>query len=173
MAALADILLLGDPLLYKRSTEVASDEVFSLEPVIAQMADLVALFRNKYGRGRAIAAPQIGILKRLIVLNIEKPIAIFNPQIVFPDSDQYEIWDDCMSFPNLLVRLRRYRRCVLTFRDVQWAAQTWHLEGGMSELLQHEYDHLEGILATQRAIDDQSLQMIAPAIDLGTTYDGD
>ncbi|NND34829.1 MAG: peptide deformylase [Saprospiraceae bacterium] len=160
MDTIEDILLLGDPLLYKTSLPVAQREVASLEPTINKLGNLVLLFREKYGRGRAIAAPQIGVLKRLIVLNIHEPVAIINPHLSFPDPEQFDLWDDCMSFPNLLVRIKRYRRCVLTFYDRQWAAHTWHLEGSMSELIQHEFDHLEGILATQRAIDNQSFHMI-------------
>ena len=67
-----------------------------------------------------------------------------------------ELWDDCMSFPNLLVKVRRHKRCSLRFYDENWKEQVWRLEDDMSELIQHEYDHLNGILATQRAIDDKS-----------------
>lgn len=157
---LDDILLLGDPLLYQSCAPILKEEVTNLSASINKMANLVVAFRQRYGRGRAIAAPQIGLLKQLIVLNIEKPVAIINPIMTFPDHDQFELWDDCMSFPNLLVRLKRYRRCTMTFTDENWSAHTWHLEGSMAELMQHEYDHLQGILATQRALDDHSLQMI-------------
>jgi peptide deformylase len=157
---LDDILLLGDPLLHQSCTPILKEELADLSPSIRKMANLVVAFRQRYGRGRAIAAPQIGLLKQLIVLNIDKPVAIINPKMSFPDQEQFELWDDCMSFPNLLVRLKRYRRCTMTFTDEKWSAHTWHLEGSMAELMQHEYDHLQGILATQRAIDDRSLQMI-------------
>jgi peptide deformylase len=70
-----------------------------------------------------------------------------------------ELWDDCMSFPGLLVRVKRHRRCVMDFLDENWQAQQWILEDDLSELIQHEYDHLDGILATQRAIDDRSFRI--------------
>ena len=62
-----------------------------------------------------------------------------------------EVLDDCMSFPHLLVRLKRHRRCVVRWRDLDWAEREWALEGDLSELLQHECDHLDGVLATMRA----------------------
>lgn len=54
-------------------------------------------------------------------------------------------------FPELMVRLRRHRRCRMTFRAANWQEHTWDLTDDMSELMQHEYDHLEGVLAIQRA----------------------
>ena len=67
-----------------------------------------------------------------------------------------EIMDDCMSFPNLLVKVKRYAKCHIIYRDMEWNKQEMVLEGDLSELLQHEYDHLDGILATMRAIDNRS-----------------
>lgn len=155
---LNDILLLGDPRLYEISEPVEKEEVPELKPVVAQLAGLVRQFRDKYGAGRAIAAPQLGIMKRLIVMNIDEPVAIINPVIYDYSEEQFEMWDDCMSFPNLLVKIRRHQSCKMKFRDLQWKEQVWELEGDLSELMQHEYDHLNGILATMRAIDDQSLK---------------
>ncbi len=160
MADLRKILLLGDPRLYIPSVSVQPEELSDLEPVIRELGQLVRAFRIKYGKGRAIAAPQIGVLKRIIVLNIDQPVPMINPVLHFPDQDTMELWDDCMSFPNLLVRVKRFRRCTLHFTDLHWNDQKWQLENDMSELIQHEYDHLEGILATQRAIDNQSFKFI-------------
>ncbi|MBK8506406.1 MAG: peptide deformylase [Saprospiraceae bacterium] len=158
--SLDEILLLGDPRLYMPCQPIMQEEVPRLGQTIDKMAGLILAFRAKYSRGRAIAAPQIGVLKQLIVLNIDYTVALFNPRLEFPDSELFELWDDCMSFPNLMVRLRRYRRCILTFKNENWEDVVWELEGGMSELMQHESDHLMGVLATQRAIDDQSFKFI-------------
>lgn len=156
--ALSEIRLLGDPILYEKCTPVQPEEVAGLQPTVDQMARLVLEFREKYGAGRAIAAPQVGVLKRLVVMNIDQPIAMFNPELFEPSEEMMELWDDCMSFPNLLVRLKRHRRIKLRFRDTQWTEQIWTLEGDLAELLQHEVDHLDGILATTRAIDAASFR---------------
>ncbi|MCF8309191.1 MAG: peptide deformylase, partial [Bacteroidales bacterium] len=70
--------------------------------------------------------------------------------------EMMEVWDDCMSFPNLLVRVKRHKSCTLSFVDEQFKAHQWNLSDDLSELLQHESDHLNGILATQRALDDKA-----------------
>jgi peptide deformylase len=156
--AVSDILLLGNPLLYEKSNVVEREEINDLLPEINLMFETILDFRKKYGAGRAIAAPQIGLLKRIICLNIEKPVAMINPELMNLSDEMFEIWDDCMSFPNLLVKVKRHKKLTLTFFDINWQKQTWHLEDDMAELIQHEYDHLEGILATQKAIDNQSFR---------------
>lgn len=75
----------------------------------------------------------------------------------FEDDELMEVLDDCMSFPGLLVKVKRRRRCTIQFSDMDFNDNTMKLEGDLSELLQHKYDHLDGILATMRAIDDKSL----------------
>lgn len=148
---LEHILLLGDPRLYETCAPVRAEEVPTLQPTVEKMAGCILAFREKYGAGRAIAAPQIGVLKRLVVLNIDRPIAFYNPELFDTSPEMMELWDDCMSFPKLLVRLKRHRSCKMRFRDENWKEQVWELEDDLSELLQHEIDHLDGVLATMRA----------------------
>ncbi len=159
MMTLENILLLGDPRLYEVCAPVQQHEIPGLLPLVDDLAGLVLQFRTQYGAGRAIAAPQVGAMKRLVVMNIDKPIAIINPELFDCSEEMMELWDDCMSFPNLLVRLRRHRRCRMRFRDIHWQEQVWELEDGLSELMQHEIDHLDGILATQRAMDDKAFRI--------------
>lgn len=156
--ALSEIKLLGDPILYAKCSPVEASELKGLQQTVEQMARLVLEFREKYGAGRAIAAPQVGVLKRLVVLNIDKPIALYNPELFDGSEEKMELWDDCMSFPNLLVRLQRHRRIKMRFRDAQWQEQVWTLEDDLSELLQHEVDHLDGVLATMRALDSNAFR---------------
>jgi len=158
MGKLEMILPLGDPRLYEVSRPVGHDEVGSLTPVIHDLHDILFEFRARYNAGRAIAAPQIGVMKRLIYMHVDNPVVIFNPVLTEMSVEMFELWDDCMCFPNLLVRLRRHCSLRLTFRDEQWKEQSWPLTDALSELIQHEYDHLEGVLATQRAIDNKSFK---------------
>lgn len=156
--AVKNILMLGNPLLHKVSEPVGAKELNSLIPVIDEMFDTVIEFRKLYGTGRAIAAPQLGLQKRIICLNIDRPVEIINPVLTDLSTEVFEMWDDCMSFPNLLVRLKRHKSLTLKFFDKNWKEHTWHLQDDMAELIQHEFDHLEGILATQRAIDSKSFR---------------
>lgn len=156
--AVSDILLLGNPKLYEKSELVRPEEIPELIPKINLMFDTVVDFRRKYSVGRAIAAPQIGLQKRIICLNTDRKVAMINPKLSNLSNEMFEVWDDCMSFPNLLVRLMRHKKLTISFFDLNWQHQIWNLEDDMAELIQHEYDHLDGILATQRAIDNQSFR---------------
>ncbi len=155
---LEKILKIGHPDLYIKCEPVRQEELSALEASIDLMATCISSFREKYGSGRAIAAPQVGILQRFIVLNIDRPVSIFNPELFDLSKEMIEIWDDCMSFPDLFVRVRRHKSVKMRFRDSSWKEQVWNLEEDMAELIQHEYDHLNGILATMRAIDVKSFR---------------
>jgi peptide deformylase len=112
--------------------------------------------RARYKFGRGIAAPQLGIMKRLIYINLDKPYIIINPEVIQPSDEMFELWDDCMSLPNLLVKVKRHKHLTLRYLDEHWQVQEWYVEDALSELVQHEYDHLNGVLCTMRAIDDKS-----------------
>jgi peptide deformylase len=154
-----EILLLGNPQLYEISFPVKKDELEHMEPLILDLNDTLTDFRKKHNAGRAIAAPQIGIRKRVLYINIDRPMIVINPAIEAKSYEMIEIWDDCMSFPDLLVKVKRHRSCAITFRNMNWELQTMNVDGDFSELLQHEYDHLEGILAVSRAIDRHSFAL--------------
>lgn len=158
MATIKNILLLGDSRLYETCPPVEKSELPQVSGWVDDMAATVIAFRKQYGAGRAIAAPQLGIMRRLIVMNIDQPVAFINPVLSDFSEEQFEMWDDCMSFPNLLVKLTRHKRCKITYLDLNWEEQSLWLEDDLSELLQHEYDHLNGILATMRAIDEHSFK---------------
>lgn len=154
-----DILLLGDPRLYEVCQAVKQEELDMLRPVFTDMFDCIKAIRRDYGFGRAIAAPQIGVSRRLICMLTDKPYVIINPSLEFIGDEMMELMDDCMSFPKLLVKVRRYRHCILRYTDETWNSHEMRMDDDMSELIQHEYDHLDGILATMRAIDSKSFVM--------------
>ena len=158
MAKLDMVLQLGDPRLYEVCAPVKQHELPELQQAIQDMHDIIFEFRAKYNAGRAIAAPQIGVMKRLIYMHIDRPVVMINPVFSNLSQEMFELWDDCMSFPNLLVRLKRHKSLTITFLDENWKEQIWNVQDDLSELLQHEYDHLDGILATQRALDSQSFK---------------
>ncbi len=159
--SLDKILLLGDPRLYEVSEEVKREELESIKPGIKTLHEALMAYKAKYKAGRAIAAPQIGVMKRFIYMNIDKPVVFINPILSDFSEEKIVVWDDCFSFPNLFVKVERAKSLKITFRDLNWDKHTWFLEDDLSELIQHEYDHLDGILATQRAIDDKSFKIRA------------
>jgi peptide deformylase len=155
---LKDLLLLGDPKLYTVCEPVSREELPHAKDWVADLHAVMEEIRATYHFGRAIAAPQLGIMKRLIYMNIDRPVVFINPILSGLSEDLFEVWDDCMSFPNLLVKLHRHRSITVNYTDERWQPQEWKMSDGLSELLQHEHDHLDGILCTMRAIDDKSFR---------------
>lgn len=155
------ILKLGDPRLYEISTPVTDEERADMQLVAQDLFDTMAAFAAEHGWGRAIAAPQIGVHKRLICMNVDRPIAMLNPVVDQKSDDVMEHWEDCMSFPDLLVRLVNPRSCRVTYQDLEGRSYAALLSEDYTELIQHEVDHLDGVLATARAVDARSFALRA------------
>jgi peptide deformylase len=158
MKKLQDLLLLGDPKLYQVSEPVLQSELSLVPGWVADLHNVMEEIRAKYHFGRAIAAPQLGIMKRVIYMNIDKPVVFINPEFTFLSDEMFEVWDDCMCFPNLLVKVKRHQKLIINYLDENWQLREWEMEKDLSELLQHEYDHLDGILCTMRAVDEKSFK---------------
>jgi peptide deformylase len=157
--AIREILMLGNPKLYEESSKVARDELDELKPVVEDLKDTLEEFREEYEWGRAIAAPQIGVMKRIVYMHVNQPVVFINPVIKLRSRRKVLVWDDCMSAPELLVKVKRYRRCKVEYRDMNWQKRSMYLEGKLAALLQHEVDHLKGLLIVQRAITDKSFAL--------------
>ncbi len=155
------ILTVGHPLLEQPCDPVQPDDL-ALEAELALLHRGLAEFQRRQGYGRAIAAPQMGVAKRFICLNLgATPFAVINPEITWRSDGMMEVWDDCLSLPEVVVKVRRHRSISLSYLDEAGRRRDWQrLTPEMSELLQHEIDHLDGILMTQRAIDHQSIRPI-------------
>lgn len=158
-AVVAPILRSGDDRLRLRSKEV--DRVN--DALMAQGSALIATlhdFRERSGFGRAISAPQIGWLERVVAMNLgDKPFLLINPEITWRSEDTFLVWDDCLSVPEVIVRVRRNTSVSLTFRDHEFQLRRWtRLPRDLSELVQHELDHLNGVLMTDLAEGDDGVQ---------------
>jgi peptide deformylase len=167
--AVIEVLQLGNPRLYEKSERVKKGEVPRLGSLVRDLHDTLIDFRNRYGAGRAIAAPQIGVMKRLVYMHIGKPTLFLNPVLDQKSRNKIKVWDDCMCFPDLLVKVSRHQRCRVSYRDGNWKECEMFLEGDLSELLQHEVDHLDGILAVSQAIDKQSFALRSQKDFIGRT----
>lgn len=150
-----EILQLGDPLLWQRSARVDDIASSAAQAIIGDLRDTLAGFRERTGFGRGIAAVQIGTLKRIIFIRMQPTGfagALVNPKIIWSSPERMELWDDCFSFPDLMVRVSRAVRIRVAYQDERGASHTVEAEGDLSELLQHEIDHLDGLLAVDRAV---------------------
>lgn len=153
------VLLIGDPRLREVSRPVEDLRDPGFRVAAEKLVATLAAFRSAHGFGRAISAPQIGVPRRFIALDLGAgPFLMVNPEITWRSAAQFTMWDDCMSFPWLYVRVRRHDSISVRYLDSDGAEKTWNeLERPESELLQHEIDHLDGTLAVDRAIDRESL----------------
>jgi peptide deformylase len=131
---------LGDPILRKPSA-VLSDPA-GAAATLRDLRDTLEAFRREHGFGRAISAVQIGVL--------------VNPVREWLSAEKFALWDDCFSFPDLMVRVERSQSLRLSYADEHGTRKVLAAEGPLSELVQHEMDHLDGILAVDRALDRDS-----------------
>jgi peptide deformylase len=149
------ILQLGDPLLRAVSAPVPTPA--AAIPIFADLRATLHKFRRTHGFGRGISAVQIGEPSRLIYIEFEgAAYAIRNPLYEFQSEPKFKLWDDCFSFPDLLVYLERHQSVRVRYEDEQGNSRLLEAAGALSELLQHEIDHLDGILAIDRALDRSS-----------------
>ncbi len=150
----SNVLILGNPILRKKSNQVFDfGDNCNLKDFRTLKTELED-FREQNGFGRGIAGIQIGIKKRIIALNFgEGPFVIINPEIIERSDESFTLWDDCMSFPDLMVRVERNKSIGVKYQDENGSIKEWkNIEQDKSELLQHEIDHLDGIMAIDRAI---------------------
>jgi peptide deformylase len=153
--AVRRILQLGDPLLRSVSLRVAPADA---GPVLRDLEDTLAEFRRSHGFGRAISAIQIGAALRVIFMAVDGArYELINPEITWRSPEMFELWDDCFSFPNLMVRLQRHRGIRLKYEKRDGMCGEIEAAGALAELIQHEVDHLDGVLAVDRVLDRDSL----------------
>jgi peptide deformylase len=149
--AIRRIRQLGDPMLRVRTERVQNPKSAATRLVADDLRDTLRVAKEKYKMGRALAAPQIGAPVRIVFVQTDKQRwTMINPEISDVGRDDFQVWDDCFSFPNLLVRVTRAYQITVSFTDLKGKPRTLPLEGPMAELLQHEIDHLDGILALDR-----------------------
>ena len=155
----AKVLLLGDPGLRKMSAPVDDPKDDGFRADCQRLHATLAAFRAEHGFGRAISAPQIGVALRFIAVNLgDGPFTMINPEITWRSTDTFTMWDDCMSFPFLLVRVRRHRSISVRYLNDDGQVQLMEkLDQATSELLQHEIDHLDGVLAVDHALDKDAI----------------
>jgi peptide deformylase len=151
--AMKTILQLGNPVLRENCTPVRHFDPDHLRALLQDLRDTLEEFRRRNGYGRGIAAPQIGVTERLIFVDVGAPLPMVNPVIVQRSRKKMTLWDDCFSFPDLSVKVKRNLAIRVNYQDIQGRKHTMEADGPLSELLQHEIDHLNGILAIDRAID--------------------
>jgi peptide deformylase len=155
------LLQLGDPLLREKSLPVADPTSQEIHDLVDDLSDTLAHWRSATGYGRGIAAPQIGVLQRVIFLKLPgvEPWPLINPEIVESSEEKIIVWDACLSFLSIFMQVERRRRITVRYQSLTGEALEFEAgdDRNLSELLQHEIDHLDGILAIDRVFDVKSI----------------
>lgn len=160
--AIRKVLRLGDPLLRKESKDVLEDEIREKEfkKLLRDMFDTM-----KHENGIGLAAPQVGVLKKLVVVGEEsdsnedkiemKQHILINP-IITPLSEPEEgkgFWEGCLSVPGMRGYVERPGKIKIEWYDEKWNFHSKEIEGFQAIVYQHEVDHLYGTLYVDRLKD--------------------
>jgi peptide deformylase len=159
--AIQTVLQLGDPKLREIAAPIANPRAPELAALVKDLADTLAHWRSDTGYGRGIAAPQIGVAQRVIFLQLScaEPWPLVNPEIIERSAEKIVVWDACLSFLSIFMQVERHREIKVRYQDLQ--GDHHEIQAGaekdLAELLQHEIDHLDGILAVDRITDMRTL----------------
>ena len=141
----------GDELLRKRSREVAIDDITG-EKIQSLIDDMIETMHNFNGVG--LAAVQVGMLKRVIVIDVDDgkgEYVLINPQILKTKGEK-ECDEGCLSFPNQFGKVIRPAEVVVEFYDRNAKKQKLKAKDLLAQAISHECDHLEGILFVDKVL---------------------
>lgn len=145
--ALREIRLDGDPILRKTSKEITviNDRIKIL------LDDMIDTMINANGVG--LAAPQVGVLRRAIVIDVgEGPMKIINPEIIESSGSLVDV-EGCLSVPNITGTVERPEKLKVKYQDTDGIEKIIEVSGILARVFCHEIDHLDGILYTDKAIE--------------------
>jgi peptide deformylase len=151
------IAQLGQPVLRQVAAEVPPAEILSAD-FQRFLGDMHATLRGAEGAG--LAAPQVFASRRVFLAAILPPPAedappevevFINPRLVEVNQEAASAWEGCLSFPELLVYVPRFRQIRVEYVNARAEAAALDLDGFAARVVQHEFDHLQGILTIDRA----------------------
>jgi len=145
---LLPITLCGDKILRKKTAQVADID----DKTVGLIADMFETMRNANGIG--LAANQVGANKQIFVVDISpiegyeeyKPVAMINPKIVSKSEETNAIEEGCLSIPEVREEIIRPESIVVSFYDVNMKEHSIEADELFARVIQHEYDHLQGVL---------------------------
>lgn len=157
--AVRTVLKMGDALLLQRSVQVTAFDTPELHALLQDMHDTMVAMD-----GAGIAAPQIGVLLRVVIFGFEAserypdapPVpqtVLINPELTVLDETMEEGWEGCLSVPGMRGLVRRHARIRYRGFDARGELIDRSVEGFHARVVQHELDHLDGILYPLRIAD--------------------
>ena len=145
--ALRQIRVDSDPVLRKEARKVDK-----ITPRIDMLID--DMFETMYqAHGIGLAAPQVGVLRRVIIVDIDKkPLVFVNPKVVWQEGKEYSI-EGCLSLPGKTGEVERPLKIKLEYTNRKGNKTMIEAEGLLARVICHEIDHLNGVLFTDRIVD--------------------
>jgi peptide deformylase len=153
------ILPLGDPRLREKTLPVPDPANPSVRAVANRLLGALRAFRKQHGFSQGIAAPQIGIAGRIMVVDPGPgPIVLVNPEVRWISDRTVCSWESCMCFPSLAVMVRRADAIRVAYRTLDGSDAVLASDiADVAAVIQHELDHLDGILLLDRTADTRSI----------------
>ena len=164
--ALAQIRQYGDPVLRMQAREVEQ-----FDDDLVRLAERMTRLMHE-ANGVGLAGNQVGILQRIVVIQPgadEEPVALVNPQLVEQDGNAETDDEGCLSLQGVLVPVERSTRVVVEAKDPQGGDVRLELDDLAARVVQHEVDHLDGVLILDRTTDEarrEALSVLRPRIVL-------
>jgi len=149
------VLPLGTPSLWEPSAEATNGP--ETRQLVDDLHDTLLHWRRTTGYGRGIAAPQIGLPRRVVVLDLGTRWPMLDPVIEDRSPERLVLWDACLSFLDIFFTVERHAWIEVSYTDLDGTRHRLRAEDDLSELLQHEIDHLDGVLALERMSDVRSM----------------
>ena len=115
----------ANPVLRQKAAPVGNPSAPVVRDVVRDLADTLAHWRSETGYGRGIAAPQIGVLQRVIFLKLPgaEPWPLINPEIVERSEENIVVWDGCLSFLSIFMQVERHREITVRYQDLSGTEQ--------------------------------------------------
>ncbi|HOJ98446.1 MAG TPA: peptide deformylase [Termitinemataceae bacterium] len=151
--------------IYTLGHEVLRQKALPVQDINDEIAALVKEMRETMyaGRGIGLAGPQVGLLQRIFVVHIEGdiPRVFINPSIIQTSPELTEYEEGCLSIPGLYGEVKRPEAVRIQAWNERGRPFTLDAEGLLARVIQHEYDHLEGILFIDRLSEPKRKKLLA------------
>ncbi len=157
-----ETLMIGNPQLREKSDPIY-DYGKELAPILEDLKDTLTEHQRVYKMGRGIAAPQIGYKKQVVYVQTDKFTGyLINPQIVYRSPETFMVWDSCFSLDAaFFVKIERNKRIKIKYTDQFGEFHNDTFTDDMAELLQHEIDHLDGVMCSDHLTDVENIALRA------------
>ncbi len=156
-----EVLMIGNPKLREKSSNI-TDFTGEFIEIVQDLKDTLSYLQDQKNIGRALAAPQIGHMKKIVYYNSDDDeILMVNPEIIWESEEMFDVWDSCFSFDvAFFINIARHKSIKVKYQNEKGKEDIIkQFDDDLSELFQHEIDHLYGKLATDYLVDNKKIMM--------------